>query len=47
MGKLLKSWELKLFSLYRVMTDAVVWWVLIHHVGDVLMMWYTNWNMPR
>ena len=47
MGKLLKTWELKLFSLRRVMTDEVVWWVLIQRVGDVLMMWYTNWNMPR
>jgi hypothetical protein len=46
MGKLLKNWELKLFGLCRAMIDAVVWSVSIQLVGDVLMMWYTNWNMP-
>ena len=24
-------------------TDAVIWGVLIHRVGDVLTVWYTGW----
>jgi len=38
----LKSWDLKSFVLCGVMLDAVMWWVLIQRVGDVLMLWYTG-----
>ena len=35
MDKLLKSWELKLFSVCDVMTKAAIWCVLIQSIGDV------------
>jgi hypothetical protein len=37
MRNYLKSWVLNLFILCGVMVDAVMWWVLIQGVGDVLM----------
>jgi hypothetical protein len=44
---ILKSWEWKLFSVCRVMTEAVMWRVLIHSVGDVLSVWGTGRNVGR
>ena len=38
-----------MFSLYGVMLDAVMWWVLIQRVGDVSTVWYIgcNWFNAR
>jgi hypothetical protein len=34
-GQLLKSWDLKLFRVCGVMTDAVIWLVLFQSIGNV------------
>jgi len=26
------------------MTDAVMWWVSMQRVGDVMMVWYISWG---
>jgi len=36
-----------LFGVYGVLTNAVIWWVWIQCVGDVLTVWHTGWNVLK